>query len=78
MAASSLAHHNYPRANQSVNTDTIVIPSSKIDGGKKYIANILESKIKKLSEPSQPKNVKTLKIDSQIEKQLSNNKAVLN
>ena len=34
MSASSLADHNYADANQSVNTDIIDIPSSKIDNVK--------------------------------------------
>ena len=58
MAASSLADHNYHGANQSVNTSTIDIQSSKIDNVKKSVKNILESKIKKLSEQSQPTNFK--------------------
>ena len=37
MTASSLADHNYPGANQSVDTDTLNIPSSKIDNVKKFI-----------------------------------------
>ena len=37
IAASSLADHNYPGANQSVNKDTLDIPSSKIDYVKKFI-----------------------------------------
>ena len=36
IAASSLADHNYPGANQSVNKDTLDIPSSKIDYVKKF------------------------------------------
>ena len=77
MAANILADHNYAGANQSVNTDTIDIPSSKIDNVKKSIKNILESKMNKLSEPSQAISFKTLKIDLQIDTQLSN-KTVLN
>ena len=77
MAASSLVYHNYSGHNQSVNTDTIDIPSSKIGNVKKSIKNIPESKTKNLSERSQTTNFKTLKLDSQIEKQLLNNKTVL-
>ena len=44
MVAGSLGDHNYPGANPSVNTDTIDIPSSKMDFVKKSIKNILESK----------------------------------
>lgn len=58
MAESSLADHNYLGANQSVNTDTIYIPTSKIYNIKNSIKNILESKIKELSQPPKPENQK--------------------
>ena len=54
MAVGSLADHNYPDANQSVNTDTVDIPSSKTGNVKKSIKNVLESKIKNyLNHPNQ-------------------------
>ena len=64
MAASSLADNNYPGANQSVNSYTIDIPSSKIGSAKKCIKNILESKIKNLFKSSQTAIFKTLKLDT--------------
>ena len=77
MTASSLDAHSCSGDNRSVNTDTIDIPSSKIGNIKKSIKNILESKIKNLPELSQTANFKRLKLDTQIEKQLLNNKTVL-
>ena len=55
MAASILAYHNYSGSNQPLNTDTIDIPSSKINNVKKSLKNILESKIKKLTRSHQTK-----------------------
>lgn len=84
MAASSLADHNYLGAYQSVNTDTpqiftpLDIPSSKIDNIKKSLKILSKVKSLKLSEPPQPTNFKKLKCDLQIDKQLSNNKTMLN
>ena len=44
IAAHSLSDHSYPGANQFVNTDTIGIPSSKIDNVKKSVKDILQVK----------------------------------
>ena len=54
MAGSSFANHNYLGPNQSANTDTIGIPTSKIYNIKKSIKNILENKKTKcLNHPNQ-------------------------
>ena len=71
MTASSLAGHNYPGANQAVNTHTIHIPSLwKTDNVKKIF--------KELFQPSRPINFETVKLDWQLDKQFSHNKTVLN
>lgn len=49
MVASSLVDHNYLITNQSINTNTINIPSSKVYDVKRSRQNAIESKIKKLS-----------------------------
>lgn len=63
MAAISLAGNYCPGANQHVNTCTIDIPSSKIESAKESLQNILESKIKNISQSSQKSNFRTLKLD---------------
>ena len=78
MAASILAYHNYSGSNQPLNTDTIDIPSSKINNVKKSLKNILECKIKKLTGSYQTKIFIILKLEYQVDKQLPNNKTVLN
>ena len=45
MAASSLANYNYHGANQSVDTDTTDILSSKIDNAKKSFKNVRSKRI---------------------------------
>ena len=59
MSASTLVDHNCSDDNQSVNTDTIDIPSLKMGNVKKSIRTIFEIKIKNLYERSQTTNFKT-------------------